>query len=452
MTRERFTATTIVPAAAVIAAGILVAVGLATAYYEDQSLHAQQLARIAAQAEVLASGVEASLVFNDPSASREYVNAMRADAELSSVGVYNASGSLVAGFTRNGAPPLPGVVLPHVPYGAPGLTVYTGPVVENRQTVGTVYLAARAEALQQRVWRYVPILLLVFMAGVMLVMSAAVQRALSRSNRELRLRAHALDEVNGKLRDEMAQRARAEEELRQSQKMEAIGKLSGGIAHDFNNLLTVIGGNMTLLERRLAAGRTDVARYIDAANEGIRRATSLTQRVLAFSRRQPLTAQRVEIDALISNMKDLLRHSVGEQVSFQLALASRHAIFCDANQMENVLLNLAINARDAMPRGGTLTISTADVRLAPGTSPGGVCGDFVRIAVTDTGSGMTEDVRARAIDPFFTTKPLGQGTGLGLSMSYGYVRQSGGDMQIESAPGAGTSIILLMPRHDGDRT
>ena len=231
--------------------------------------------------------------------------------------------------------------------------------------------------------------------------------------------------------------------------MEAIGQLSGGIAHDFNNLIMIVKGNLRLLKRKLEPETEQAAGYIASADEALDRAAHLTQRILAFSRRQPLTPQRVDLSSLAQGLAELLRHSVGEQVEIMMRLNAHWSTLCDINQMENVILNLAINARDAMPGGGRLTIETMDLALtAPPHDVEGefVPGDYVALAVRDTGIGMPDEVRRRAVDPFFTTKPLGKGTGLGLSMTFGFVRQSGGYLVIDSAPDQGTSVTMLMPR------
>jgi PAS domain S-box-containing protein len=246
----------------------------------------------------------------------------------------------------------------------------------------------------------------------------------------------------------------AEEALLQSQKMEAVGQLTGGIAHDFNNLLTGIVGSLDLLQTRLNQGRTDsVARYIHAAMTSANRAAALTHRLLAFARRQPLIPKSVDVNQLVMSLEDLLRRTIGETIDLQIAASDElWCTLCDPNQLESALLNLAINARDAMPDGGRLTISTANARIdsvsanAPALSPG----DYVCIGVADTGVGMSAEVAARAFDPFFTTKPIGQGTGLGLSMIYGFARQSNGHATIDSKLGQGTSVRLYLPRHHGD--
>jgi PAS domain S-box-containing protein len=254
-------------------------------------------------------------------------------------------------------------------------------------------------------------------------------------------------------RDITAQRS-IEEQLRQAQKMEAIGQLTGGIAHDFNNLLTGIIGSLALMQKRLAQGRTDtLERYAGLALASANRAAALTHRLLAFSRRQPLEAKAVDANALVDAMGELLRRTLGESIVLQsVETPGLWPVLCDPHQLENALLNLAINARDAMPGGGRLTIETANATLddayvarEPGVTPG----QYVMVSVSDTGSGMPPEVVARAFDPFFTTKPIGQGTGLGLSMIYGFVKQSDGHIKIYSEPGQGTSIKLFLPRFRG---
>ncbi|RYZ14734.1 MAG: hybrid sensor histidine kinase/response regulator [Alphaproteobacteria bacterium] len=253
----------------------------------------------------------------------------------------------------------------------------------------------------------------------------------------------------------VTERMQIEEALRQSQKMEAVGQLTGGIAHDFNNLLGGISGSLELLEKRIAAGRLEgVQRYITSAQEASRRAASLTQRLLAFSRRQTLDPKPLDANKLIAGMEDLVRRTVGPTIDVEVVGAGGlWPTKADASQLENALLNLCINARDAMaPKGGKLTIETAnkwlddraarDRELPPG--------QYISICVTDNGAGMEPDVIARAFDPFFTTKPIGQGTGLGLSMVYGFVRQSNGQVRIYSEVGTGTTMCLYLPRHMGN--
>jgi PAS domain S-box-containing protein len=268
------------------------------------------------------------------------------------------------------------------------------------------------------------------------------------------------DRIYGVARDVTAEKVAAErlkateEALLQSQKMEAVGQLTGGIAHDFNNLLTGIVGSLDLLQTRLNQGRTEnVARYIEAAMTSANRAAALTHRLLAFARRQPLIPTSVDANQLVVSLEDLLRRTIGETIDLAIVAADDlWCTLCDPNQLESALLNLAINARDAMPDGGKLTIATANARLdgVAADTPALAPGDYICISVTDTGTGMSAEVAARAFDPFFTTKPIGQGTGLGLSMIYGFARQSNGHVTIESKLGQGTSIRLYLPRHHGD--
>ncbi len=265
--------------------------------------------------------------------------------------------------------------------------------------------------------------------------------------------------LSGVGRDVTAEKAQAEalrlaeDALRQSQKMEAVGQLTGGIAHDFNNLLAGITGSLELIRTRIGQGRlADVDRYLVAAHGAAKRAAALTHRLLAFSRRQTLDPKPVDINQLIRGMEELIGRTVGPAIRLQVNEETRlWTTLVDPNQLENALLNLCINARDAMPDGGRLTIATRNVSLAAEAAwdrdlpPG----EYLLLSVTDTGSGMPPEVVKRAVDPFFTTKPLGLGTGLGLSMIYGFTRQSGGQVRIVSEVGVGTMMKLYLPRHDG---
>jgi PAS domain S-box-containing protein len=250
---------------------------------------------------------------------------------------------------------------------------------------------------------------------------------------------------------DITDRKSLEEQLRQSQKMEAVGQLTGGLAHDFNNLLTGIAGSLELLQTRIAQGRLqDLERYITAAQGASRRAAALTHRLLAFSRQQTLDPKPTDVNQLVMGMEELIRRTVGPAIEVVVsgapALWTAHV---DQNQLENALLNLCINARDAMPDGGRLTIETDNHALdeAEARARDLPPGEYLSLCVIDTGTGMTPEVIARAFDPFFTTKPLGQGTGLGLSMIYGFVRQSGGQVRIDSTAGDGTVMCLYLPRH-----
>lgn len=243
-----------------------------------------------------------------------------------------------------------------------------------------------------------------------------------------------------------------EERLRQGQKMESLGQLTGGIAHDFNNMLTAVSMGLELLELRVEQGRLDgLERYLEMARSGADRAAALTQRLLAFSRRQTLAPSSVQVATLVSGMLDILTRSIGPSIGIETCFEHfEDAVRVDAPQLENALLNLCINARDAMPGGGTITISSSTEHLAGTRSErlGLPAGDYVRLSVRDTGTGMDASVLEKVFEPFFTTKPIGQGTGLGLSMIYGFTRQSGGQVDVESAPGAGTTMHLYLPKSD----
>ena len=253
---------------------------------------------------------------------------------------------------------------------------------------------------------------------------------------------------------EQAELADAQDKLRQSQKMEAVGQLTGGLAHDFNNLLAGISGSLELLQARVAQGRiADLDRYLVAAQGAAKRASALTHRLLAFTRRQTLDPRPTDVNRLVAGMAELVRRTVGPQVAVEIVgAAGLWATLVDPNQLENALLNLCINARDAMPEGGRLTIETGNKWMDERTARSRDLppGQYVSLCASDNGTGMTSEVVRRAFDPFFTTKPIGMGTGLGLSMIYGFVQQSGGQARIYSEVGAGTMVCLYLPRHQGD--
>ena len=295
-----------------------------------------------------------------------------------------------------------------------------------------------------------------FASSIILIIASSTLYAIVNERRQplgLVASRDALALANEKLVQEAVQRGLIEQQLRQSQKIEAIGQLTGGIAHDFNNMLAIVIGSLNILKRRLLRGEGDIERFVDAAMEGAERAAALTHRLLAFSRQQPLAPEPVDINKCVAGMSEMLRRTLGENVRLETILAGEvwrtHA---DASQLENALLNLAVNARDSMPGFGRLTIETANAHLddsyaaAHSDVP---AGQYVMVAVSDTGSGMAPDVIARAFDPFFTTKTIGKGTGLGLSQVYGFVKQSGGHVKLYSEPGQGTTVKLYLPRFFG---
>ncbi|VVN66757.1 Sensor histidine kinase RcsC [Pseudomonas fluorescens] len=282
----------------------------------------------------------------------------------------------------------------------------------------------------------------------------ARDRLVDLSQSELRLQ-NTLETLEQQVEERTAQLRHNEEVLRQSQKMEAVGQLTGGIAHDFNNMLTGIIGSLELLRRRLARGRTDdLDSLIDLGVTSANRAAGLTHRLLAFSRRQSLDSKPVEMNTLVVSMGELLQRSINESIRLDMQLSEQLWVAeADPNQLESALLNLVINARDAMPNGGRLVVRTSNqyldkpfTDLHSNLTPG----DYVTLSVTDNGCGMPQSTINRAFDPFFTTKPIGQGTGLGLSMIYGFSKQSRGHVAIQSEVGEGTTVSLFLPRYGGD--
>ncbi|UHS64299.1 response regulator [Agrobacterium vaccinii] len=264
------------------------------------------------------------------------------------------------------------------------------------------------------------------------------------------------DGLEQRVSERTSELLKAQDALRQSQKMEAVGQLTGGLAHDFNNLLAGISGSLELMERRLSQGRgNELDRYLSAAQGAVKRAAALTHRLLAFSRRQTLDPKPTDIDRLIAGLEDLIKRTVGPAVDIEVVEASgTWKTLVDPSQLENAVLNLCINARDAMPNGGRITIRTENTRLdARGADESGLPeGEYVCLRITDTGTGIPADVLDKVFEPFFTTKPLGQGTGLGLSMIYGFAQQSGGKVEISSEQNAGTTVSIFLPHHilDGE--
>jgi signal transduction histidine kinase/CheY-like chemotaxis protein len=285
--------------------------------------------------------------------------------------------------------------------------------------------------------------------------ASAEQRKLLNAELEKRVRerTEALEAANRSLLDEAASRAAAEAQIRQLQKMEAVGQLTGGIAHDFNNMLAIVVGSLDIAKRSLTTDPRKAERFIGNAMEGARRGAQLTSRLLAFSRQQSLDPRPLDINDLVRDMSDLLVRSIGSGIALQTALAAElWRTFADASQLESALINLCVNSRDAMPDGGELIVATLNAALdeADARALDARHGDYVCICVTDSGTGMQPDVLARAFDPFFTTKTPGKGTGLGLSQVYGFVKQSEGHVRIDSQPGRGTAVRIYLPRYLGN--
>ncbi|UZW57141.1 ATP-binding protein [Sphingobium sp. JS3065] len=412
------------PLSAVLIAILLTVAGLAAAFQLEQLGRVEKLRQITVQARILANGIAAPLAFEDDAALQEYLNALKADPQIVAVAAYDSQGAFAAGFARRSAS-LPRRAGDAKQAAAPGALAVTVPVHQGGTQLGSVYLLSTMDSLSRRLTRYLGIAVIVIAASVLIVMLAASYSSLRRSHQALRA--------------EIAGRQQAEEALRQSQKMEAMGQLTGGVAHDFNNLLMVASGGLDLMERtsdpvRLTKLKAGIRQAVD-------RGAKLTRQLLAFSRRSPLNPEVIDPRARIKGMDALLERSLGESIEVAMHLpADLWPVEVDASELEVAILNIALNARDAMQRGGTIVIEGANL---PGT---GDRPDRVRIAVTDKGAGIAPDLVNKIFEPFYTTKAIGQGTGLGLSQVYGFARASGGEVLVDSIVGQGTTITLLLPR------
>lgn len=292
---------------------------------------------------------------------------------------------------------------------------------------------------------------IVIFAGLVLVAIGALLVIIVRNAmRELRTSRDEALSAHERLLQEMGGREQAEAKVRQMQKMDAIGQLTGGVAHDFNNMLAVIISALQLAQRRLARGETDISRFTDAAMDAARRAATLTSRLLAFARRTPLSPSVLDVNRVVGGMSELLRRTLGEQIEFETVLAGGvWRVAADVSELENAIINVCVNARDAMSGGGKLTIETANAFLDEAYASANIDvapGQYVMIAVTDTGAGMPPEVKAKVFEPFYTTKEVGKGTGLGLSHVHGFLKQSGGHVSIYSEVGHGTTVKLYLPR------
>jgi signal transduction histidine kinase/CheY-like chemotaxis protein len=442
------------PMIALASVVVLLVAGVLMAAFNER-LYAQQKGREAAvQAAILADTVSAALIFDDSSAAQDSVNALKANPETAAVGVYDAQGRLVAHLTR------PGEVLPvrpllQAPTFEHGRLTLTAPVTDKGgERLGSVHLQLLVEPTWRRLGRYAGVALLIGMAAVVLAVLGVSQAALARANAALRDRANDLAESNRRLQEQIEERTRAEEALRQAQRLEAMGRLTGGVAHDFNNLLMVASSGLDLLDR------TDDPERREKLKTGIRQAmergAALTSQLLAFSRRAALKPRVVDLGGRIESMRVLLERSLREDIAVDIDLPDDlWPVEIDDNEFELALLNIAVNARDAMPEGGRITITGANVPAdepddgsvhGGGHGAGDAAGDHIRLAISDTGSGISPEVAARVFEPFFTTKAVGKGTGLGLSQVYGFARSSGGEVRIVNNEGGGVTVLLTLPR------
>jgi len=421
-------------AAAMIAAILLVAAGLAVAGYNESLFRAQATREAKVQADILAASVTAALAFDDADAAQQYLNALSANPEVEAAGLYDSGGRLLSSFRRDASQILPARASSSLRPFTDGQIVVTAPVVQTGVRLGSVYLRLQAEPLTRRALRYAAIGLLGVMASLVAAILGAANSAQRRANR-------ALEAANDALRLQIEQRERAEEALRQSQKMEAMGQLTGGVAHDFNNLLMVASSGLELLDRTQNPERREILRQ--GVRQALDRGAGLTRQLLAFSRRSPLKSEVIDLARQIEGMRLLLERSLREDIAVHFDLEQGlWPVEVDPSQLEVAVLNIAVNARDAMPEGGDIVVSA---RNRPGMSIEGETGDFVELSMTDTGTGMDPETAQRVFEPFFTTKAVGKGTGLGLSQVYGFSRASGGAAHVTSAPGQGATVSLFFP-------
>ncbi|HEY9578993.1 MAG TPA: ATP-binding protein [Rhizorhapis sp.] len=420
---------------------VLLLAGLWIIFQNEQNYRDEQRRAAHVQAEILAGSVTAALDFDDAHTAQDAANALQANRQVQMAGVYNADGVLFAGYQR-GQKTLPEriSILP-----SNGSIVHvTAPVIRSGIRIGTIYLASTIDPLSRRLNRYAMIALLAVMTSLVLAVLGYGQVALRRANDALEKQAQSLIDTNRQLESEIAERSRTEEQLRQAQKMQALGQLTGGIAHDFNNLLTVIQGSADIL-RRQELPEEKRLRFATAISDAAARAALLTGQLLAFARRQPLRPEVIDLNQRVRAMLTMLETTLSPNISLNADLDENLSpVEVDPGQLEVALLNIIVNARDAMPEGGAITIRTRNVT-------GEESGDrqlAVAVAVEDTGRGMAPELCERVFEPFFTTKTVGKGTGLGLSQVYGFTAQSGGEVKITSKVGAGTTVTMLLPRSE----
>ncbi len=423
---------------AALVAVLLLLAGVAGALLAQSDLQRQRLEQTQAHARILAASVTAALAFSAKKVAEEAVQSLFADPAVRAVGIYDPDGAAILRQASNGGRAPDRLAADLVPSLIDGQAVATAQVRQKVILLGRVYVALAAELGPARWMRYVGPGLLILMAIAMVAGVSASQHELSLAHRRLAERAEELAKANAQLIDEMAERKKAQAALAQAQKMEAIGQLTGGLAHDFNNLLAAVSGGLRLLEKQEDPSRRAAVRA--ALNDAVNRGARLTRQLVSVARGQSLQVRVIDAFARIENLRDLLQRSVGEDIVIDLGQAGPEArVAVDPDQLDLVVLNLAVNARDAMPRGGSLRV---DVDCDPAHGADGQ----VHISVSDTGEGMSVETMERAFEPFFTTKDVGKGSGLGLAQVYAFARQSGGQARIESSPGKGTTIHIDLPR------
>jgi signal transduction histidine kinase/CheY-like chemotaxis protein len=417
---------TISPLVAGVLALLLLAAGASLAFYNENVGMKSRVREAHVQADILAASLAGPLAFDDRVAAQQYIDALRRSEELQAVAAYDSSGRMLAGFTRDRSPP-PAANRVEPPRFHGDFLIVTDPVEQGGARLGSIYLRTKIETVSRRVRRYTGIGVLVLMASLMVGGLGAAFGSVSEAHR--------------RLRREIESREVAEEALRQSQKMEAMGQLTGGVAHDFNNLLMVASSGLDLMERTSDPARRE--RLMVGIRQALDRGASLTQQLLSFARRSAVHPEVIDLGDRLRRLEDLLDRSLREDIEARLVIPpGLWRVEVDPSQLEVAVLNIALNARDAMPNGGTVTIRA---RNRP-ADEGGTDGDRVELSITDTGAGMSPELISRVFEPFFTTKGVGQGTGLGLSQVYGFARSSGGEVSIQSRVGEGTTLSLVFPR------
>ena len=437
-----------IPALPLIAGFTAVALllaGMFAVYFEERSFQAEKIGNATAQAHILASIVTAALAFRDAGEVQEYLDSLRTDTDVQAAAIYDIAGNRVATFLRKGAEPSLQLIAASEPSLKNNTVTITRTINQRDLRVGTLLIRTEIEPLQRRLALYAVIVIFAVLTALIVIVLTIAYTGQRRSTLELGRRADALAFANRELQAQIAQRERAEAALQTSQKMEAMGRMTGGLAHDFNNLLHVLQLNLTALTwSKSVDADTATRESIEMCLKAVDRGAKLTQQLLAFGRRQPLSPRPFDVNGLIEQSTGLIYPVLGSNIDLRLQLSNAACwALADPHQFENALLNIAINARDAMPHGGTFTIAT-DIatlddseQLAPG--------NYVRICITDTGQGIAPELLDKVFEPFFSTKGAGKGSGLGLSQVYGYFKQSGGSVRLDSERGAGTQVTLLLP-------
>ncbi len=424
------------PLVALACLAVLLIVGAFVSIAHDRTMKLELAREAGAQADLLASAVSGALAFDDAEAAQDYVNAVQVNPNVLAAAIYDEENRLVASYARAGETiPSTATPRPETTEFQDGRLYVVRPVTEGGQTLGTARLRLMDTPASQRFSRYAGMMLVLALAALLIAVLALTQSALRRANRSLSVRAAELADANARLQQEMAEREKAEEALRQSQKMEAIGRLTGGVAHDFNNLLMVVSSAVDLMQRSDDPARRSA--LMDGMRQAVERGSGLTRQLLAFSRQTPLRTAVIDVGEQVEAMRILLERSLREDIAVEIDVhRPLRPIEVDVGELELAILNLAVNARDAMPEGGRLSVSVRPQ------------GETVCIEVRDTGSGIPPDLIGRIFEPFFTTKEVGKGTGLGLSQVYGFARSSGGNVTVASPADGGALFSLCLPATD----